>query len=199
MAGLARSFALAAGALVLAAPLVASATVIVPRSIEEMAQDSARVVRGRVASTQAAWDDKHERIYTLTEIDVVDQIHGPSDGPKKIVVRTLGGEVGKIGMKVAGTEKFSLNEEVVLFLRQDPLVATSYQVVGMSQGKYHVEHEAKGRTVAIASPDGLAFVKKDESGVYKVDPSVPQADRIALTELRKRIVDAIQNKPVVVP
>src|SRR5438105_2388677 len=117
MAGLVRSFALAAGVLVAAAPLVASATVIVPRTIEEMAQDSAYVVRGRVLSTSAAWDEKHERIFTNTEIEVLDQIHGASDSPRRITVRTLGGEVGKIGMKVAGTERFTVNEEVVVFLR----------------------------------------------------------------------------------
>jgi hypothetical protein len=199
MSGLVRSFALAAGALAFTAPLVASATVIMPRTIEEMAQDSACVVRGRVLSSEAAWDDKHERIFTNTEIEVLDQIHGPQDAPRRIIVRTLGGEVGKIGMKVAGTERFTLNEEVVLFLRRDPVVASSFQVIGMSQGKYHIEREAKGRAIAIPSTEGLAFARKDESGVYKVDPSMPRVDRIPLDDLRKRVVDAIQQKPQVVP
>ncbi len=196
MAGFARALALAAGAVTLGAPLVASATVIVPRTIEEMSRDANRVVHGRVVSSQASWDEQHQRIFTLTEIEVLDQIHGPTDAPKRVTVRTLGGEVGKVGMKVAGTEKFAPNEEVLVFLRRDPVVTNAFQVVGMSQGKYSIEQDASGKRVAVPSTEGLAFVKRDnDTGVYKVDENGTHPGRLPLDDLKKRISDAVHNRP----
>jgi hypothetical protein len=191
---------LAAGVLVgaLAEPL-AGATVIVPRTIEQMAQDSACVVRGRVLKSEAAWDEGHQKIYTTTEIEVLEQVHGPSEPLKKVVVRTLGGEVGKIGMKVAGTERFTPNEEVFVFLRRDPVVKEAYQTVGMSQGKYTIDHELPGRAMAVPSTEGLAFARPDEHGVIKVDPTAPHPDRIALDDLKQRVSDAVHGAQTIAP
>src|SRR5688572_21496650 len=71
------------------------ATVMVPMTIEDMAVQSAAVVRGRVLESRSAWDESHQRIYTFTEIEVLDPIHADQSMPKKVTVRTLGGEVGK--------------------------------------------------------------------------------------------------------
>jgi hypothetical protein len=161
-----------------------------------MALDANRVVHGRVVSSQASWDDQHQRIFTLTEVEVLDQIHGPNDVPKRVTIRTLGGEVGKIGMQVAGTEKFTANEEVLVFLRKDPVVANAFQVVGMSQGKYSIQADASGQRVAVPSTEGLAFVKRDgESGVYKVDDNAAHPGRLSFDDLKKRISDAVRNRP----
>src|SRR5205085_11541571 len=48
------------------------------------------IVRGRVIQSQAAWDEEHQRIYTSTEIEILEAMHGATDA-KRIVVRTLGG------------------------------------------------------------------------------------------------------------
>jgi hypothetical protein len=191
----------------------AQATVIVPRTIEEMAHDSACIVQGRVISSQAAWDESHQRIYTTTSIEVTEWVTGcaqvpaastpAGQPPKTVVIRTLGGEVGEIGMKVAGTEKFTANEEVFLFLRDDPVVKGTYQVVGMSQGKYSIQRDEVGKAMAVPSTEGLAFARPSDNGVLRVDPSAPHPDRLALTELRDRISRAFKDpkylKPVPSP
>ena len=182
-------------ALALSFAIPANATVIVPLSIEDMAVQSACVVRGRVVESHAAWDNDHQRIYTYTTVDVVDAIHAPVGMQKQITVRTIGGEVGKIGMRVAGVEKFAPSEEVVIFLRKDPVDQSLFQTVGMSQGKFSIEHEAKGRMVAVPSVEGLAFARPDANGTLKVGGDAPQANRIPLTELRDRVVAAISAKP----
>jgi hypothetical protein len=190
---MARSLSLALPPLVLASffALPAQATVIVPLTIEDMAVQSACVVRGRVVESVASWDKDHQRIYTHTTVEVLDPIHTPSRLPQKITVKTIGGEVGKIGMRVSGVEKFAPNEEVVLFLRRDPIDQQLFQTVGMSQGKFSIEHEAKGRAVAVPSIEGLAFARPDANGTLKVDGHSPSPNRIPLTELKERIQAAL--------
>src|SRR5687768_3441081 len=183
----------------LLAPRVGEATVILPLSIEQMAVEAACVVRGKVQSTHAAWDTAHERIYTYTEIEILDVMHSPSALPKKVTVRTLGGEVGEVGMKVSGTEKFTPNEEVVVFLRNDPGAENAYQVVGMSQGKFSLLREAKGRVIAVPSTEGLALARPDEAGTLKVDGSHAQPSKIPLVELRQRVRDALSKKNILTP
>jgi hypothetical protein len=176
-------------------PSPAGATVMVPLTVEDMAVQSACVVHGRVVQSRAAWDEGHQRIFTFTDIEILDALHAPSALPKTITVRTLGGEVEKIGMRVSGTEKFAPQEEVVVFLRRDPVDAQAFQTVGMSQGKYSVEHEAKGRAVAVPSLEGLAFARPDPNGgSMKVSGEAPDAARIPLNELRERVQAAIASR-----
>lgn len=191
-------FALPALALALYFAPDAQATVIIPLSIEDMARQSACVVRGRVLESTADWDKDHQRIYTQTKIEVLDPMYAPGTLPKTITVRTIGGEVGKIGMRVSGVEKFAPNEEVVIFLRQDPADAKLFQTVGMSQGKFSVEHEAKGRAVLIPSVEGLAFART-ENGSMKIDGHSEQPNRIPLTEMRERVLAAVQAPAVQQP
>jgi hypothetical protein len=188
-----RSNALLAALALTAVPSLASATVMIPLTIEDMAVQSAVVVRGKVLGSHAVWDQTHQRIYTFTEIEVLDAMHTPSPLPKTVTVRTLGGEVGKIGMRVSGTERFTPNEEVVIFLRADPSDAKVFQTVGMSQGKFNVLHEEKA-TVVVPSHEGLAFAKPDEKTGTMTIGDAPEPSRITLVELRDRVKAAIAAK-----
>jgi hypothetical protein len=168
------------------ASLEAKATIVVPMTIEQMAAESACVTRGRVVSQQAAWDEAHRRIYTYTEIQVLERIHSKGSVPDTVVVRTLGGEVGEIGMKVSGTPKFEVGEEVVVFLRHDPVDEHQFQVVGMSQGKFAVERADKGAIYAVPSVEGLAFARPSAEGKMMVDETT-DASRISLGVMKDRV------------
>lgn len=192
-----RSFLLPASALAFVlAPAMAAATVMVPLTIEDMTVQSACIVRGKVLESRAAWDKAHQRIYTFTDIEVIDALHAASALPKKITVKTLGGEVGEIGMRVAGTEKFEASEEVVIFLRKDPVEAANFQTIGMSQGKLRVERDAQGKVQLLPSHEGLAFARPDETGTMKIGDA-PAASRISLDDLKARVKTALANKPAV--
>lgn len=188
-----------AGLLVLAAASEAQATIVVPMTIEKMAVEAALVARGRVVNTQAAWDDAHRRIYTYTEIQVLERIHAPSAVPGTIVIRTLGGEVGNIGMKVSGTPRFTLGEEVVVFLRPDPMDAQQFQVIGMSQGKFHVERPLKGGALLVPSVEGLAFARPGSDGRMKIDPTQEDPARIPLDTLKERVHAALESRGTPAP
>ncbi|MBI4820563.1 MAG: hypothetical protein HY791_30125 [Deltaproteobacteria bacterium] len=178
-----------------AVPVVAGATVMLPLSIEDMSKEALAVVRARVLQREADWDARHSRIYTHTRLEVLDTIHARASLPKELLVRTLGGEVGEVGMKVAGTPIFADGEEVVVFLRADPEVATEYQVIGMAQGKLHVRRTAKGLAMVVPSLEGLAFVRPDQNGTLKATEEGPSDAEMALGVFEGRVKKAVESAP----
>ena len=180
---------------VLALPVQANATIVVPLSVEDMTTRSAIVVRGKVLASRPSWNADKSRIYTRTEVEVLEGYAQKGENAAKIFVRTLGGVVGDVGMNVSGAARFHQGEEVVLFLRKSPVAATDYQVVGMAQGKYRVRREDKGRVLAVPDTHGLAFAKQ-KSGRISVDPTHAPSGAMLLTDLATRIRN---SRPTVKP
>ena len=179
------SATLAAAAL-LVAP-VASATIMIPLTIEDMTARATSVVRAKVIGHDARWDAARKHIHTYTTLEILTAIHGPGTTGAKLVVRALGGAVGEIGMKVAGTAKFRAGEEVVVFVAEEPLEPGHFRVVGMSQGKYEIRRAPGQGAVAVPSLEGVAFAAKSPDGVLRVDGATPGPGQIALVELERRV------------
>ncbi len=163
---------------------VANATIVVPLSLEDLTVRSRAVVRATVRQHQSAWDEDHKRIYSYTELSVTEVISG--EAPETLLVRTLGGEVGDIGMKVSGTPRFVLDQEVVVFLRRDSMDPDDFTVVGMSQGLYRIERDSAGRVMAVPGAEGLAYARKGRDGQRIVDTNT-EAIRIAYEALKSRV------------
>lgn len=139
---------------------LASATMIVPRTYEELAFDADAVIVGKVVDSEAAYD-RHGRIVTDSRIIVEDVVRGKSD--KEIIMRSLGGEVGEIGMRVSGEVMPPKGYRGLFFLRGYEHV---FRPVGMSQGVMEIRGEKNVETVNPAAV-GLAFV--DRNGHSVVD------------------------------
>lgn len=167
----------------------ARATIMLPLSIEQLATESAAIVRAEVVGRRAAWSADKRHIFTYTELRVAETLAGAAKPGAVLTVRTLGGEVGETGMKVAGVARFTPGEEVVVFLRTDPVDARDFQVVGMSQGKYKVKR-VDGRAVLEPGVEGLAFAARRADGALTVDPSHPGPGQISLEALRSRVAAA---------
>jgi len=182
---------LAAFALVAATGLAlpAAATIMVPLSLAELTQDSSLIVRGRVRDRSAAWDDQHQKIYTTAVIDILDTVWSKRSVGLQIKVRTLGGEVGDLGMKVAGTPDLKVGEEVLLFLREDSKVPAEFAVIGMNQGRFTVFQDSTGRVMAKPTWDGIAFAKPGEDGVLRVGGEHELPVEQTYVDLRKNILE----------
>lgn len=180
---------------VLGASAVATATIIVPQSVEEMAVASTAVVRAKVLQRQAAWDKDHRRIHTHTELQVLETVHSRQAVTGSVVIRTMGGEVGDIGMRVAGVARFEVGEEVLVFLTPDPLDAGEFQVVGMSQGKYRIDRSG-AEPMAVGSVEGLAFARRDTNGQLQVDhDAAEKGGKVSLSALVARVKAAVAAAP----
>jgi len=79
---------LVVGILLVALALPLSASQFVKLPFDQVARESAYIVRGNVEQTWSAWDDAHEVIYTYATVRV-SRYFGDSTGPDTIVVRPV--------------------------------------------------------------------------------------------------------------
>ena len=135
-------------ALVAVAALPALATQIIQQSPQQLAQESALIVDGKVSGVRSYWNEDHSKILTETTV-VVGATH-KGTGASTVRVLQLGGVVGNVRQTAHGALSWKRGEEVLLFL--EPATAGTYQVAGFSQGKYAIERDAR---------TGKAFVRQD--------------------------------------
>lgn len=129
-------------ALALALPGAGRATILKAFDLPQLSGEAHVVVRGLVQSQAAEWNEDHSRIYTYSEIDVLERVKGRT--PDRITVKQLGGTVDGRTLSVVANADLQVGEEVVLFLRTD---GAFHYIVGMHQGKYGVRREAAGAFV----------------------------------------------------
>ena len=134
--------------LVLAAGSARALTVL-PATFEELVQESASVVHGRVRTVQAAWTADRRTIQSTVTLDVIDAFKGTSTEMATFVVP--GGEAGGRILVVPGAPVFRAGDEVVVFLRgRAPAIP---QPVGLSLGVYRVSTAMQpGGAMVVPSP-----------------------------------------------
>jgi hypothetical protein len=116
---------------------IADATQILYQTPKQMGEESALVVRGKVANVRSFWNDSQTKILTETVIAIDESYKGGGDATARVL--QLGGVVGTMRMHVHGAPSWERGEEVVLFL--EPIDAANYRVSGLSQGKFKVERD----------------------------------------------------------
>ncbi|MEP6961586.1 MAG: hypothetical protein ABI995_05890 [Acidobacteriota bacterium] len=146
------------------ASLLASALVtpagaaVVPRmAFEQMVDQSARIVHGRVLDSSVG--SSGQFLWTHYRVQVLDQLKGGVAG--EIIVSEPGGTLNGVTQQLSGTVDFRAGEEVVLFLYQTPIGC--WRTNGYWQGKFEVEQTATGKRVrtdvasaSIVNPMGRA-------------------------------------------
>ena len=139
-------------------------------------QDAPVIVHGKVGMSYSDWgkgDDGTKRIYTYYELQVEESLKGTAQGPS-LSMRELGGEKDGIGMQVPGSAHFDRGEDVVVMLGPKNLEG-SYDVWGMSMGKYNLQKDDAGHEVVTgpgissATPDGDGIVHPEENGTETHD------------------------------
>lgn len=168
-------------ALLLLAAAPAEASVARALTVEELTQQADLVVRGHVVGTESAWT-RGGRIVTTVQLAVDAGLKG--NAPQTLLVRHAGGHVGQIGQQVSGEVAFTPGEEVVLFLRAHPAGGGSYQVVGMSQGKFRVARQGLEVPGAQQELSGLGLLV--EGGKVEDRPG----EKLTLPQLQDRVARA---------
>ena len=106
-----------------------------------------------------------KRIVTYTRVRVEETLAGTPSGAE-LLVRTMGGQVGKIGQVVHGEAVLRPGERSVLFVRpgEDGRLAIS----GMAQGHYPLRADEKGALRLAASPALARLVQPAGSAVARL-------------------------------
>jgi hypothetical protein len=122
--------------------------------VPALTKGSTVIARGTVRSVEARWTKDGGRIMTDAVLEVTEPWKGAPG--KQITVMQPGGVVGEVGQIVHGTVRFTVGEDVVVFLepRGDHFLLT-----GMLQGKFKVETSSDGKAVfARQELDGEALL-----------------------------------------
>ena len=127
-------------------PLWGNATTFVERPFPESVERAPNIVHGVAGTGRSEWSEDQagtRRIYTYTDFDVIEGLKGGVPEGVTIQVRSLGGDIDGVGLRVPGTAKFKRGEEVVVFLMNENSDG-SYDVKGLMMGRYSVVEDEDG-------------------------------------------------------
>jgi hypothetical protein len=150
----------------------ARATTVVPISDDDLIDDAASIVVGRVAAIQSHWDPARRQVFTDITLSLDEVLAGPAL-PPTITIRQPGGRVGALESWIDGAPDFQVAEKALLFLRVAP--DGTLRVAHLHQGKFRVVVEAetgaeigvrlRGGHVRVLRPQRLGPPPEDTRGV----------------------------------
>ena len=127
---------------------VAGAATLVPLSFEQLVNESAAVVYGRVTDVRSQWTADRRFIESVISIEVVKAMKG---GATETVSFTVpGGRVGRYVNVIPGAPAFAAGDTAVFFLtaRGPRLPVTT----GLTQGIYRVQRDARSGEMLVMPP-----------------------------------------------
>lgn len=129
------------------------ATTLQQLTVDEMIQQSTAIVHVKVTSSSAAM--RGRSVYTFYQFQTLETLKGTA--PAEVAVP--GGIAGSIRQEVAGAPMLNTGGEYVIFLWTSNSGLT--QVIGLSQGLFHVAQDASGNTVLVrAALSGATILNK---------------------------------------
>jgi hypothetical protein len=174
---------------------LASATTVIPMSVEELTNAAERVVQGHAVEAWSNWNPEHTLIFTYTRFQIDENLKGISNSV--ITVKQLGGSAGGYTQHVAGVHHWSPGESAVLFLRASAPQDGTFAVVGLMQGDFRVRRSATGEMVADNGVHASAAKSATtEGGVSVFNPATGAVGeytgaQLTLKELQQRVRRAV--------
>lgn len=177
----------------LAALLVASpadASIVQGLELPELVRHADRIVLGRVLFSES-FQRPDGQIGTWHRIGVEREIRGRAPDEREVIVETLGGQIGDVGMRVEGEPSFTVGERVLVFIR-DGGPYTAFRPVGMGQGVMRVRMKRGVETVT-QNREGLMLVRRNAQGrLEKSLGALPDKER--LDALLSKLRDIVEQQ-----
>ncbi len=166
--------------------ICASATTVIPLSVENLTSVSSHVVEARAISSSNQWNAAHTLISTYTTFQVERILKGAA--PSILVVRQLGGTLDGTTEKVPGVRHWKIGEQAVLFLRPGETRDGSFEVTGLIQGNFLIYRGLAGESlVSNGAPDASAYeVSSSKVTAYK-------GSAMRLHDIEARVQKAMQK------
>jgi hypothetical protein len=166
--------------LTLALPLLlvcapARASVIIKLDLPQLVGRADVIFVGKAIRAQSHWSEDRRHIVT----DVTFQVERAVRGTRvrdTVVVRSLGGAVGGLGMRISGSPTFNVGDQALLFT---DVQAGHRSVTGMAQGVFRLSREPSGKVlVRQVLGRGLGLARRTPSGALELikesSPPAPQ-------------------------
>jgi hypothetical protein len=141
----------------------AAATIVRSLTLPALVQRSRRIVVVTALDAESHFEDlgRRRRIVTDTRVRVEEKLAKGDGIENELLVRTLGGSVGRLGERVHGQAQLLLGEPCVAFLLQGP--DGLHYVNGMAQGHYPLRGAAVQKL--LSSPDLPEILDFESSAV----------------------------------
>lgn len=162
----------------------ANASIVQGLELEELVAHADRIVLGRVLFSES-FQRPDGQFGTWHRIAVGRELRGHAPDEQEVMLETLGGQIGDLGMRVEGEPSFTVGERVIVFMR-DGGPYTAFRPVGMGQGVLRVRTEQGVETVT-QNRKGLMLMRRNAQG--RLEPSqgaLPEKERLdaLLSKLR---------------
>jgi hypothetical protein len=164
---------------------LASATTVIPMSVEKLVSTSSHVVEATAIQAWSEWNPQHTIIFTFTKFQVTRDLKGQI--PATIIVKQLGGSAGGYTQRVAGVRHWRSGEQAVLFLRPSQDQDGTLEVTGLMQGNFMVRQSPSGESLV---SNGVPEVSAYQIGSRDVAPF--RGSGMRLEELESRVQKAVQ-------
>jgi hypothetical protein len=169
----------------------ADGSVVQGLELEELTAEADRIVLGRVLFSES-FLRRDGQIWTWHRIEVEREIRGNAPDEDEVIVETMGGQIGEIGMRVEGEASFQVGERVLVFVHGGGPYA-AFRTVGMAQGVMRVRRE-RGVDTVRQSREGLMLVRRDaEGGLKRNFGALPEPERLDAFLSRLRQITAQQG------
>jgi hypothetical protein len=160
--------------------------IMTPRQMGEKAQ---LVVAGRVSGTESYWNEKRTKIFTRIDFAVDTSYKGAA--PAAVSLLQLGGTVDGVRTTVDGAIQWRVGEEALLFI--EPYTQGTYQVTGLSQGKFRIERDPATGAAFISRP-ALEGVKLVDAQGAPVSGAAASGAALEKTPIERFVAEALGEK-----
>jgi hypothetical protein len=144
----------------------ASATIARSLSLPALVQSSGRIVVITALAAESHFEElgRRRRVVTDTRVRIEEALVKTDSVESELMVRTLGGSIGRLGELVHGQARLAIGQQCVAFLLQGP--DGLHYVNGMAQGHYPLSSEKVRRL--LMSPDMPKIVDYQSSAVKEL-------------------------------
>ncbi|MGB0714694.1 MAG: hypothetical protein ACPGXK_02390 [Phycisphaerae bacterium] len=145
---------------------VVQATVVVPMSLEQVADHTAVAVAAKITGKESYWTGSPPRIETRLTIQVDEVLKGDSSLASTPLTFTVpGGQVGQMNYRIAGAPEWTVGDEWILMMHQS---YKTHPIVGIWHGAFRVRETPSGSTqvVTAGGNDVTHIAKKGTSQSY---------------------------------
>ena len=134
----------------------AISSTFISADVSMLSRASEAVIQGRVVDVRSDWNDDHSMIFTHVTLHVTRTLKGIHRNA--VIIRVPGGTVGDLTTVMVGAPRFTVKQEVVVFLAPwDDGVAG---VMGYEQGLSEVRRDARGNArLGGGAADGLSLTE----------------------------------------
>lgn len=138
------------------------ATTLAYKNFDSLVDEADGVIHGIVTDVESV-KNKPGDINTFITISIIEVIVGSYSDPS-ITIRQKGGRVGYEGVSIHGSPKFSVNDEVILFIRGNGQYMVPF--VGWEQGVFKVK-SSSGVGKSVFDSNGNKILSFKESNLVK--------------------------------